>query len=109
VPVRRRVGPPVVLYSNILFESDGREFEIIFDKRKKNQFRQGNKVYVASSLLATACHVRLLWELQSSTGGAVDMHVFREFNDRLVTKNPRATAPGPNKITYDQFHRFLSL
>jgi hypothetical protein len=64
---------------------------------------------VAPSPLAVVCLVRLLRELQISTGGAVDLHAFRGFNGRLVAKNPRATAPGPKKITYDQFLRFLSL
>jgi len=35
--------------------------------------------------------------------------VFRSFNRRLVAKSPRSTAPGPKKITYDQFLRFMSL
>ena len=64
---------------------------------------------VAPSSLATLWHVRLLRELQISTGGAVGLHVFRGFNGRLVAKNSRATAPGPKKITYDQFLRLLSL
>jgi hypothetical protein len=37
------------------------------------------------------------------------LHVFRGFNGKLVAKNPRATASGPNMITYDTFLRFLSL
>ena len=53
--------------------------------------------------------MRLLRELQNSTGEAVDLHVFRGFNGRLVAKNPRATAPSQKKITYGQFLRFLSL
>ena len=59
------------------------------DKRKNVQFRQGNKVLVASSPLATVCRVRLLRELQISTGGSADMHVFRGFNGIPV---PRARA-----------------
>ena len=32
---------------------------------------------------------------------------FRGFNGRLVAKRPGSTAPGPDKITYDQFFRYL--
>ena len=99
-----------LLWSNIRFESDGSGFEIAFDKRKNAQLRQGNKVLVASSPLVAVCHVRLMRELQLSTGGAVDMHVFRGFNGGLVAKSPSALAPaGPKKVTYDRFLRFLSL
>jgi len=96
-------------WSNIVFESDGSGFEITFDKRKNAQFRQGNKVLVASSRIVAVCPMRLLRELQLSTDGVVDLHVFRGINGRLVAKSPHATAPAPKKITYDQFLRFLSL
>ena len=52
-----------ILWSTMRFESDGSGFEITFDKRRNAQFRQGNKVLVASSLVASVCPVRLLWEL----------------------------------------------
>jgi hypothetical protein len=71
------LGP---LRSNIRFESDGSGFEINFDKRKKAQFRQGNKLLVTSSPFAAVYPMRLMRELQMSTGGAVDVHVFRGFN-----------------------------
>ena len=35
--------------------------------------------------------------------------MFRGINCRLVAKNLRATAPGPKKIAFDHFLRFLSL
>jgi len=73
-----------LLWSNIRFEPDGSEFETTFDKRKNAQFRQGNKVLVSSSPLAVVCRMRLLRELQLSTGGALALHVFHEFNGRLV-------------------------
>ena len=98
-----------LLWSNIRFESGGSGFEITFDKRKNAQFSQGNKVSVASSPFAAVCPVRLLRELQLSTVGAMDLHVFRGFNGKLVATSPSTTAPGPKKITYDQFFRFPSL
>ncbi len=98
-----------LLWSNIRFEADGSAFEITFDKRKNCQFRQGNKVLVASSPLIAICPVRLLRELKTYTGGSEGLPVFRGFNGRLVAKSPRDTVPGPKKITYDQFLRFMSL
>jgi integrase len=98
-----------LLWRNVRFEEDGSAFEITFDKRKNAQYRQGNKVLVASSPLSAVCPVRLLRELQIYTGGSEDLHIFRGFNGRLVAKSPRTTAPGPKQITYDQFLRFMSL
>ena len=63
---------------------DGSGFEISFDKRKNAQFRQGNKVLVASSPFV--CPVRLLLQLRIFTGGSEDLHIFRGFNGRLVGK-----------------------
>jgi hypothetical protein len=53
--------------------------------------------------------VQLLRELKTYTGRSEGLHVFRGFNGRLVAKSPRATSPGPKKITYAQFLRFMSL
>ena len=55
------------------------------------------------------CPLRLLLQPKAYTGGAEDLHAFRGFDGRLVAKNPERTAPGPNKITYDQIRRFVSL
>jgi hypothetical protein len=71
---------PGLLWSNIRFDADGSVFEITFDKRKNAQFRQGNNVVVASSLLSAACYVRLLRELKTYTGGSEGLPVFRGFN-----------------------------
>ena len=90
-----------LIWWNVRFEEDGIAFEITFDKRKNAQYRQGNKLSVASSPLSAVCPVRLLRELQIYTGGSEDLYIFREFNGRLVAKSPRTTAPGPKKITYD--------
>jgi hypothetical protein len=38
-----------------------------------------------------------------------ELRVFRGFNGRLVAKIPGRTEPGPLKITYDQFGRYLGL
>jgi hypothetical protein len=51
----------------------------------------------------------MLRELKTYTVGSEGLHVFRGFNGRLVAKSPRSTSPGPKKITYDQFLRFMSL
>jgi hypothetical protein len=96
-------------WKNLRFVEDGSGFEITFDKRKNCQYRQGNKVLVASCPTAVVCPMRLLQQLRAYTGGAEDLHVFRGFNGRLVAKNPGKTAPGPDKITYDQMLRFMGL
>jgi hypothetical protein len=98
---------PGLLWRNVLSVDDGSGFEITVHKRKNAQYRQGNKVLVASSPLAVVCPVRLLRELDTFTGGSKDTHVLRGFNDWLVAKSPRCTAPGPKKITYDRHLRFL--
>ena len=82
-------------------------FENTFDKRKNAQFRQGNKVLVAASPSAIVCPLRLLRELSIFTGGSQDLFIFRGFNGRMVSKRPGSTAPGAEKITYDQFFRYL--
>jgi len=66
-------------------------------------------VLVASCHDAVVCSLRLLLQLKSYTGGTEDLHAFRGFNGLLVAKNPGRTALGPNKITYDQMLRFMSL
>ncbi len=96
-------------WRNLRFVEDGSGFEITFEKRKNAQYRQGNKVLVASCPDAFVCPTRLLLQLRAYTCGAVDLHVFRGFNGRLVAKNPRRTAPGPDKISYDQMLRFMGL
>ncbi len=98
-----------LLWWNVRFEETGSGYELSFDKRKNAQYQQGNKVLVASSPLSAVCPVRLLRELQIYTGGSEDLYIFLGFNGRLVAKSPRATAPGPKRITYDQFLRFMSL
>jgi integrase len=90
-----------LLWSNIRFETYWSAFKITFNKHNYAQFRQGNKVLFASSPLSAVCHVRLLRELKTYTGGSEGLHMFRGFNGRLVAKCPRCTTPGPKKITYD--------
>ena len=97
-----------LLWRNIRFEADGIACEITFDKRKNAQFRHGSQVLVAASPASTQCPVRMLRELESFTGGAESLPVFRGFNGRLATKSPCLTAPGPIKIAYDPVLRFLS-
>ena len=97
-----------LLWKNIRFVGDGSGFEITFEKRKNAQYRQGNKVLVASCPLAVVCPMRLLRQLSGYIGGGEDLHVFRGFNGRLVAKSPGLTVPGPDKISYDQMLRFMS-
>ena len=96
-------------WRNVRFVPDGSGFEITFEKRKNAQYRQGNKVLVASCPDAVVCPMRLLRQLRAFTGGSEDLFVFRGFNGRVVAKNPGSTAPGPEKISYDQMLRFMSL
>jgi hypothetical protein len=53
--------------------------------------------------------MRLLLQSRAFTGGSEDLYVFRGFNERLVAKSPGKTAPGPDKISYDQMLRFMGL
>jgi hypothetical protein len=86
---------------------DGSGFENSFVKRKNAQFRQGNKISVASSPLAVVYPVRLLLlVLRIFTGGSEDLHVFRGFNGWLVAKSPEKTVPGPDRITYVKYLGF---
>jgi hypothetical protein len=98
-----------LMWRNVRFLENGSGFEITFEKRKNAQFRQGNKVMVSSSPLAVVCPLKLLIGLRSFTGGSEDLCIFRGFNGRLVAKSPASTAPGPSRIGYDQFLRFLSI
>jgi len=98
-----------LIWRNVLFVEDGSGFDISFDKLKNAQFRQGNKLLVASFPLAVVCPVRLLLKLRRFTGGSEDLHVFRGVNGRLVAKSPKKTVPGPERITYGQYLRFLGL
>jgi hypothetical protein len=47
-------------WRNIRFVENGSGFEITFEKRKSAQYRQGNKVLVASCHDAVVCPLRLL-------------------------------------------------
>jgi len=98
-----------LLWRNVRVEKEGSGYELSFDKRKKAQCRQGNKVLVDSSPLSAVCPVRLMRELQIYTGGSENLYIFREFSGMLVAKSPRTTAPGTKKITYDLLLRFMSL
>ncbi len=53
--------------------------------------------------------MRLLLQLRAYTGGAEELHVFRGFNGHLVALIPGRTAPGPDKISYDQMLLFMGL
>ena len=70
---------------------------------------QGNKVLVSSRHLAIVCPARLLNQLRTYTGASEELHVFRDFNGRLVAKYPGRTEAGPLKITNDHFGRYLGL
>jgi hypothetical protein len=98
-----------LLWRSVRFMEDGSGFEITFDKRKNAHYMQGNNVLVASFPLAAVCPMRLLLRLGEFTGGSVDLPIFRGFNGRLVAKSPEKTAPGPERIAYDQFLRFFCL
>ncbi len=107
--VRRYNDASGMQWRNVRFLEDRSAYELTFDKRKNAQYRQGNKVMVASAPLAVICPVRLMLDLKEHTGGSEDTFVFRGFINRLVSKSPRKTAPGPERIKYDHFWLYMCL
>jgi len=105
----RYAGASCLRWRNIRLMEYGSGFELTFDKRKNAPYRQGNKVTMASAPLAGVCPARMLLDLREHTGGSGDMFVFRGFVDRLVSKPPGKTAPGPSRKKYVQFLIYLSL
>jgi hypothetical protein len=96
-------------WRNVRFLQDRSAYALTFDKRKNAQYRQGNKVMVASAPLAVVSPVRLMLALKKHTGGSEDMFVLRGFIGRLVSKTPGRTAPGPERVNYDQFAHYMCL
>ena len=88
-------------WRNVHFLENRSAYELNFDKRKNTQYRQENKVMVASAPLAVICPVRLMLALREHTGGSEDLFVSRGFVGRLVSKTPGRTAPGTERIKYD--------
>ena len=95
-------------WRHFTFDTGGRFVEITFDRRKNSQFRQGNTVTVAAAPQGDVCPIRLLRALQVMVGTDPASVVFRGFNGRLVAKNPGRTTPFASRITYGQYHRYLS-
>ena len=53
--------------------------------------------------------MRLILVLREHTGESEDLFVFRGFVGRPVSKTPGRTAPGTERIKYDQFLHYLCL
>ncbi len=75
------------LWWKVRFLENGSGFKITFEKRKNAQFRQGNKVMVASSPLAVVCPLQLLMGSRRFTSGSEDLCIFRGINGRLIAKS----------------------
>jgi len=95
-------------WKNIKFESDYTSFEITFEKRKKSQFRQGDKLIVSANN-KDVCPSKLLRALQCASNQEGNYFIFRGFNGRLVAKNPGETTPMIMAIKYAQYMRYFSL
>jgi hypothetical protein len=96
-------------WEHIHFESDLSSFTITFERRKKSQFRQGNKVTVAVTN-DIGCPLKLLLKLRHFDVNATPSSpIFCGFYGRLVIKSPKKTIPSALPIKYDQYVRYLSL
>jgi hypothetical protein len=96
-------------WRNIKFDAGYRCFHIEFEKRKNDQYRQGNKVSVAAAPNGLVCPLMLMRRMMLVTRGDEDDYIFRGFNGRGVITSPERTAPGPSFISYAQFSKYLAL
>ena len=96
-------------WRNIKFDNGYECFHIEFEKRKNDQYRQGNRVTVAAAPDGLVCPLKLLRKMMLITGGDADAFIFRGFNGRFVLTSPEKTAPGPSFISYAQFSKYLAL
>ena len=55
---------------------------------------------VAAAPAGVVCPVRLLRQLQVSTGLEPESFIFQGFEGKFVAKSPSKTKPGKDKITY---------
>jgi hypothetical protein len=71
-------------WSNVRFELDIFFFEITFERRKKPQFHQGNKVTLATTN-ALVCPLKRLLKLKDNDVNQYpNAIIFRGFNGRLL-------------------------
>ncbi len=96
-------------WRSIKFDTGYRCFHIEFEKRKNDQYRQGNRVSVATAPDGLVCPFRLMRRMMMFTKGDGDNFIFRGFNGRCVITSPERTFPGLSFISYAQFSKYLAL
>ena len=96
-------------WRNIMFDASYQCFHIEFDKRKNNQYRQGNHATVAAAPDGLVCPLKLMRRMMLVTRGDGDDFIFMGFNGRYVITSPEKTIHGPTFISYTQFSKYLAL
>ncbi len=96
-------------WRNIKFDNGYSCFHIEFEKRKNDEYGQGNRVTVAAAPDGLVCPFKLLRRRMMVARGDADAFIFRGFNGRFVLTRPEKTAPGPSFISYAQFSKYLAL
>ena len=75
-------------WRNIKFDAGYQCFHIEFEKRKNDQYRQGNRVSVAAAPDGLVCPFKLMRRMRLVTRGDGDDFIFRSFNERFGNTNP---------------------
>ena len=96
-------------WRNVKFDAGYQCFHIEFEKRKNDQYRQGNRDTVATAPDGLVCPLKLLRRIFLLTGGDGDAFTFMGFNGRYIITSPEKTVPGPTFISYAQFSKYLAL
>jgi hypothetical protein len=96
-------------WHNIKCDAGYQCFHIEFEKRKHDQYRQGNRVSLAAAPHGFVCPLKLVRRRMLVTRGDGGDYIFRGFNGRCVITSPERTVPGPNFISYARFSKYLAL
>ena len=91
-------------WRNVKFDAGYQCFHIVFEKRKNDQYRQGNQVSVAIAPDGFVFPLKLMRRMMLVTRGDEDDYIFRGFNGRYVITSPERTVSGPNFISYAQVY-----
>ena len=96
-------------WRNVKFDAGYQCFRIEFEKRKSDQYRQGDRILVAAAPDGLVCPLKLMKRRMLVTRGDGDDYIFRGFIGRCVITSPGRTVPGPNFFSYAQFSKYLAL